>query len=63
MPTTKTGEVITWKEFMIRWKKGIEQISPLQKLINEARGTLITLIGFIVSFFAVIYVRGRIGSH
>ena len=61
MPKTKTGEKITWKEFFSRWKKGIEEISPLQKVTNEVRGTGITLMGFIVAFVAVIWKRAQIG--
>ena len=61
MPITKDGEVITWGEFMQKWKHGIENLTPLQKITNELRGTFITLIGFIVSFIAVIYAREGIG--
>jgi hypothetical protein len=61
MPKTKTGEVITWKEAGKRFKQGIDNITPLQKLQNEIRGTLITLLGFIVAFIAVIIKRESIG--
>jgi len=61
MPITKLGEKITWGEFFRRWKQGIEGITPLQRLKNDLRGTFITLLGFIVSFIAVIYLREKIG--
>lgn len=58
---TKDGEIISIKEAFIRFKKGVDAITPLQKLQNETRGTFITLLGFIVSFCAVIYMREKIG--
>lgn len=58
MPTTKDGEKITWKEALGRWKKGIENITPLQKLQNEKRSTLINLIGFVVGLIGLIYYFG-----
>ena len=61
MPKKKDGTIITWKEFFKEWKKGIDNITPLQKMQNEARGTFITLLGFLVSFVAVIYMRETIG--
>jgi len=45
MPKTKAGEKITWSEFFKRWGKGIEGITPIQKLKTQLIGTLITLIG------------------
>ena len=42
------GNKITIKEFFQRWKEGIEKITPIQRLSNEKRATLITLIGYIV---------------
>lgn len=57
----KEGEELTFKEFLVRWKEGIENLTPLQKLTNEKRGTFITLLGMIFSFFAVIWFREEIG--
>jgi len=61
MPKLKTGEVISWKEALVRFKKGLESITPLQKLQNEIRGTFITLIGFMFSFIAIIIMRAKFG--
>ena len=61
MPKTKAGEQITWEETLVRFKKGIENISPIQKLENETRGTLITFTGFVFSLIAVIWMRSEIG--
>lgn len=47
MPKTKDGEQITWKEFMARWKKGIEGVSPLHQAKVQVRSTNISLIGIV----------------
>jgi len=57
----KAGNYLTFKEYMIRWKQGIENLTPLQKITNDIRGTFITLLGFIFSLFAVIWLREKIG--
>jgi len=61
MPKTKQGEVITWKEFFARWKQGIENLTPLQKLSNEKRSTFVSLIGYLVALVAVIWQIEKIG--
>ena len=60
MPKDKLGEQISFKEYFSRWKLGIEGITPIQKLTNEARGTLISLIGFITCFVALIIFREKL---
>ena len=47
MPTTKSGEKISWKEFMKRWKKGIEGITPYQQVKMTIRSTWIVVIGLV----------------
>lgn len=47
MPKTKTGEVITWGEFLSRWKLGIESISQLQQVSMQVRFTWLTIIGLL----------------
>ncbi|MFP4457175.1 MAG: hypothetical protein ACLFPS_05890 [Clostridia bacterium] len=59
MPTKKDGTKITWKEFFKLWKEGIQNLTPLQRLSNESRGTLITLIGFVVALIAMIIYRDK----
>lgn len=61
MPKTKSGEHISWKEALQRFKQGLEDISPIQKLENEVKGTLITLLGFIIALGAVIWKLDAIG--
>jgi len=55
MPKLKTGEEITWKEAWLRFRKGIDNLTPLQKIQNEKRSTFIVLIGFIVGLGGLIY--------
>lgn len=45
MPKDKYGNKLTWKEFFSRWKQGIEEIKPLQKMKTQVSGTKIILIG------------------
>ena len=55
MPTTKSGEKITWKEFFKRWGKGIEGITPYQQTKMLFISNVIMFIGIfcglIVSLF------------
>jgi len=57
----KEGNKITFKEFLSRWKEGIEQITPRQRLENEIRATLISLIGFIAGVVILILKRDDFG--
>ena len=61
MPKTKKGEKITWKEYFSKWKKGIEELSPIQKLENETRGTFIITLGYLLALVAVIIQIDKIG--
>jgi hypothetical protein len=62
MPTIKkTGEKISWKEALIRFKKGVDEITPMQKLSNDIRGTFITLLGYLFAMGAVIWKFNTIG--
>lgn len=58
---TKTGERIGIKEFFHRWKVGIDNITPLQRLTNEIRGSYISEAGYVFSLGAVIWARETIG--
>lgn len=50
----KSGEKITGKEFMKRWKSGIESLSPIQRLQNDKRSTFTMMIGYLVGLIALI---------
>ena len=55
MPKTKSGEVITWKEFFKRWGEGIEGITPKQKIKTQILGTKISLGGMFGGLLISIY--------
>ncbi len=59
MPKTKSGEQITWKEFRTRWKSGMMNLTPQQKVANEFSSTVVMFVGFIVSLFALVIFRDR----
>ena len=43
----KTGKKLTTSEFFSRWGEGIKQISPLQKMKYQLRGTFMILVGLV----------------
>lgn len=43
----KGGEKITHQEFMKRWKKGIEGVTPFQQTKTQVRSTWIIIIGIV----------------
>jgi len=51
----KKGEKLSFKEFMKRFKEGIETINPLQKIKVQLGGTKITLLGLFLGLFVTIY--------
>jgi hypothetical protein len=57
--TDVEGNKLTFKEFMARWKKGIEGITPLQQSKSSLMGSVIVLVGIfwgmVVTFFAQIW--------
>jgi len=55
MPKTKSGEEITWSEFMTRWKQGISDITPQQKAKSQLSGTWIQLVGITSGLIISLY--------
>lgn len=41
----KKGNKLTAKEFIQRWKEGIERVTPLQQTQNQINGYIVVLIG------------------
>lgn len=41
----KQGNKLTAKEFMQRWKEGIQRVTPLQQTQNQINGFILVLIG------------------
>lgn len=58
MPKTRDGELITWKEFIKRWKMGIEGITPLQQTKTQCNSTLIMIIGVVAGLIISIIKLG-----
>ena len=58
---TKSGEIITWKEFMKRWKEGMQTLSPKQRTQNDILACWIMLIGFIFSIIALLFFNETFG--
>lgn len=54
----REGNKITAKEFAQRFKEGINNITPIQKLENDMRSTFVSMIGFLISFIALIVFIG-----
>jgi len=51
MPKTKSGEKISWKEFFVRWKDGIENVPLTNQVKIQIGGTRIILIGICCGIF------------
>jgi hypothetical protein len=58
---TRSGEVISWGEFFKRWKQGMQNLSPSQRISNDIASSFIILIGFIVSIAALIFFNKTFG--
>ena len=48
----KTGEIITTKEFFLRWGKGIKAITPLQQTKLNFIGIAMVIIGILIGLYA-----------
>ena len=48
------GNQLTYKEYMERWKKGIEQVTPLQQANAQFKSTIIMLIGILAGIIITI---------
>jgi len=59
---TKSGEVISWKEFFKRWKQGMKNLTPVQRTKNDLISTGIILVGFIIGLFALIFFNNNFGA-
>ena len=44
----KEGNYLTTKEFLARWKKGIQSVTPLQQTKISLQGVVLVLIGVLV---------------
>jgi hypothetical protein len=53
----KQGNKLTAKEFSARFKEGIKNITPVQKLTNEVRSTFTMLVGYVVGLASLVIYR------
>ena len=51
----KEGNKLTYKEFIERWKQGINKITPLQQIKVQVRSTKLSLIGVVCGIGISIY--------
>ena len=51
----KQGNRLTYKEFIGRWKEGIEEITPIQKIKTQLTGTRISLTGIFLGICVTLY--------
>ena len=59
---TKSGEVISYKEAIKRWKEGMQNLRPVQRTFNDLVACIVVLIGFIVSVGALIFFNKTFGA-
>jgi len=55
MPRDKLGKKLTWKEFFARWKRGIEEITPVQQSSVMYKNTFIMLIGILLGIIFTLF--------
>lgn len=55
MPTDKQGNKLTYEQFFKRWKEGIKEITPKQKLRTQLIGTKISIVGLLSGLGVSIY--------
>ena len=60
MPKDKQGNKLTWSEFFSKWKSGILNLTPAQKVSNEFNATIVMLVGFIVALVVLIIFRDKL---
>jgi hypothetical protein len=53
--TDKQGNELTFSQFMRRFKEGVENITPIQKLKSNITGTRISLIGLFIGLILSIW--------
>ena len=51
----KEGNKLNFKEFINRWKKGIEKITPEQQIKSQLNSTMIILIGIVAGFIVSLF--------
>ena len=47
MPKDKFGNQLTWKQYMDRWKNGIDKVNPYQQTLIQINSTYIMVFGIL----------------
>ena len=53
--TDKEGNKLSLKEFMAKWKEGINRVTPIQQIQSQVIFTFITLIGLLCGIVVTIF--------
>ena len=53
--TDKQGNKLTFKQFMSRWKEGINKVSPLEQTRAQLVFSYITLVGIVCGIIATLF--------
>lgn len=48
MPTDKQGNKLTWREFLKRWKRGIDGVTAMQQVNMQLQSSFIILFGMLL---------------
>ncbi len=51
----KAGSKISYREFIDRWKRGMEGITPLQQFKGQLNSTYIILVGILLGFVVTLF--------
>lgn len=51
----KQGNELNRKEFMVRWKQGIQLVTPLQQINIQVRSTIIMLVGILAGIIVTMF--------
>ena len=49
--TDKEGKKLTFKQFMSRWKEGMQSVTPLQQVKAQLPGQILILIGVLLGLY------------
>lgn len=55
MPKDAKGNKLTWKQYIARWKQGIQLMTPYQQLSIQYRSTWIMLFGIIAGIIICLF--------
>ena len=60
MPKIRSGEKISWKDFMKRWKRGIDGITQMQQTKMQIQSVYIIILGLLCGITICLFNIGSI---